>query len=234
MGTRARRYLKRQRTARAASAFPMSAFTVFLIIFSLTFWVANLWATLALRGNFCHWANYWLDGWFEYRSLLQMFGAIIAASVALFSIRAVNFRKLKLHIAEVVFQGLLILWLVLVVLGLKVWLMPNASPTFDAMGTIFRVTHPPAILLIEERRSHAWVFEFPAPPVDPYPGNSPTAEMIFPDEHAPLWSEYQEMKTCRAKTNTYVDAYLKWQEDFRAWYEEECKSGKCPEERQIQ
>jgi len=225
MGARTAFRLTARRIRRGAARFPaVSAFTDFLLVFGLLFWTIFFFSSTPVHGNQCHFSEFWLAGWFEGRSMLQLIGALIALIAALFVIRTIALGLWRRSPVEAIAQGYFILWLVIVFLGLKALILPFAFPSQDLLSHLFRYTHPMLPLVIEKTggvKIEPWPYDYPEPPPHPWDLPWPKGPELFPNADSPLWSEYQAMLQCRADYNAARKAYDDWREGFYDYLQRE-------------
>lgn len=223
MSVRFLKRLKQRRLSRKQSAslkLPVSQFTVFLVLFAQ---VAHfLWIfSIATTDTFCHYAAFWVTGWFEFKAPHQWLGAAIIFLVIIFFIRAVLSSTDRTALWETAFQGALVGALALVFLGHSAFLFPYAYPGATTIGKVFETLSPTAPRLKEVEYEMPWPYDFPKAPPDPRYDKKygPYGWRLFKTSFSPTWGEYQAMNACRVQYDEDMAAFRKWREDFETWYD---------------
>jgi len=229
---RASRFLKTQRAKRRGNKFPVSAFSIFLLGFSLFYSVLHIF-TLTTSYE-CRYGLIWISGWFEFASLFQIASFSISLLTLLFIARLLCFRA-TLNFAESVFQAALIVSLILVLIVHKAFLFPYGTPSWAQFEHVAEIVFRSDMRLEEEYYPidlyPEWQYDYPPPSVefkeDPRWSDTYNRRLstIFRDKNSPLWSEFKELKQCDA---AMVRAIGQWEEDqvtlekywkdFEKWY----------------
>lgn len=223
MSIRFRKKLKQnilQRKKHAALELPVSKFTIFLVLFAQT--VHFLWIfSTVISETFCHYAAFWVTGWFDFHAPYQWLGLAIISTVAVFGVRTA-FLSTHIHAPwETILQGALIGVVSLVFLGQSAFLFPYAYPGATTIGKIFETLSPTELKLIEIEDETQWPFDFPEAPPDPCYNKEygPYGWKLFKTSISPTWGEYQAMNACFAKYDEEMAAFRKWREEFESWYD---------------
>lgn len=230
MRVRASKARQRNRLARqdgASFRFPVSAFTVFLLIFGLIFWVFHL-ITLVPHTE-CQYAAQWIAGWFNFASPFQWFGLAIGLTAVLWVARIV-FDRHRLNPFETIFQALLIFFLAAAFLSLKAYLFPYGTPSAAQFDTAAQIAFPRNWRLNEAEDLLAvdfsgWPYNYPAPPEVEFtehprwsPAYNPRLPEIFQSGNSPLWSEYEMVQKCASDYQSAVERYQKEQETLHVYW----------------
>ena len=211
--------------------FPVSAFTVFLILFSQAAHLLWLFAIVTLSG-FCHYASFWVTGWFEFASPHQWLGIAITGVVAVYGVRTALMSTHLTSPWETVFQGVLIGALAVAFLAHSAYLFPYSFPGAAAVNRVFH-RELPTLYYVDEALNVAAsdsTSGFPAPPLNPIDSDNYGMRPwnLFRSSDAPTWSEYKSMNRCRVELNAEMSAYREWRAAYMEWYEDKCWSGTCP------
>ena len=220
MNVQIRKKLRRNRLSRSESAqrqFPISAFTLFIVLFSQAvhfFWVFSI----ASMPSFCHYAAFWTTGWFDFAAPYQWLGVSVIAMGALFGVRTA---LLSTHMTapwETCFQGALVGAVSLVFLVQTAHLFPYAYPGAASVGRMFHAVSPTPTRVVEAAPLE-WPYEFPEAPPNPLMNSddAPQGWDVFRSSLSPTWREYEAMNACRVKYDEDLKAYLEWRQEFEGW-----------------
>lgn len=216
-----RKELKRARLLRgygAARTFPISSFTVFLILFAQIVHFLYIFS-MVTPGGHCHHAAFWVTGWFKFKAPFQWLGISTIFLVVVYGLRTVLRSTYITAPWETVFQGALVGVMSLVFLGQTAFLFPYAYPGATLIGKVFNALSPIELRLNEAEDELLWPYDFPEAPPDPRYSDEygPYGWKLFKSSMSPTWAEYQAMHACRIQYDEEMAAYEKWQEDFENW-----------------
>ena len=218
---RLRRHIFLRKTG-ASLALSISQFTIFLLLFAQS---AHFLWTFSIAGmdSFCHYAAFWLNGWFEFAAPHQWLGIAIIIIIALFGLRTV---LLSTHLTspwETLFQGVLIGGLSLAFLAHTAFLFPYVFPGATKMSELASAFFPEQLRLVEvEDYVYEWPYDFPEAPGNPQLDRNHDSHgwEIFKSSEAPTWGEYAAMQACRVQYDKDLEAYRRWEREFEKWYRE--------------
>lgn len=203
------------RVARRRRRPLLGSFSIFLLGFGLCFWLVFFFTNNTAAG-ICGFAVIWLSGWFEGRSLLQLFGFAILAIALLFLVRTAALGLWRTRTIETLMQAAFVAGLVFACGGLKALLLPFGFPPQafyeKASAAIFGPLR--ASLSEEASLNREWLYDYPAPPPSPREIKDPSYAEMFPHADSPLWSELKAAEQCRVDGVAAVKAYRDWEKGF--------------------
>lgn len=199
----------------------LAPFSIFLLGFGLTFWLAVFFTSVA-HSN-CDLAINWLSGWFAGGSLFQLFGTAIGGIALLYILRTLALRLWRTRTIETIAQGVFIAALIFAFGGLKALLLPFGFPPQAFYEQVAERVFGARYLLMEERDALVsyWPYDYPAPPPAPWELKDPSFAELFPHLDSPWPRELAAAEQCRADHAAAVKAYRDWEKGFDAHMKKE-------------
>ena len=204
----------------------VSYFTLSLLAVALIYSTLMIY-TVVTVGSDCHFAFFWLDGWFDWKSNFQLVCAAIAALIVLWVFRLISSDSEVLSIA--VCQGVFLTTLAVVLVVHKAFLLPFGTPDWAAVDRLLPVEYVKPPLLIHQdpilEPSFDWPYDFPPPPKYPeYPERNPDGmqedlSKVFRTSKSPLWSEFKELRACMRESDQAIVDFFVAEAEFRRWHE---------------
>ncbi len=227
------KFLKTQRSKRGSFKFPISIFSIVLLCFAFIYSLLLIFTIVTSYE--CQYGLLWIEGWFEGRSLFQIFACSAAAFAAIFLIRIIFYRS-ELNLGEAVLQAALVCTLIVVMPVQKAFLFPYATPSWAQFLTVYNLYSSQKVLLVEEFDPiylyADWKYDFPPPPPYGFEDNPRISgkhnrrlATIFLDSKSPLWSEVKALRQCSVDMNQAIQEWEKNQilmeeywEEYGDWY----------------
>ncbi len=214
----------------SVSVFTLTVLTVGFVYCTLQIF------TIVTSPSDCHYAFFWLDGWFDWTSNFQLSAAAVASLLCLWVIGLFSGNRESVWV--LVCQGIFLAILTVVVVVHRAFLFPLATPNWSLVDKVFPVEYIEPLEIPTQKMPEPppWPHQFPPPP--PYPehperdsdGPQDNLAEVFKNQDSPLWSELKVLKLCMNDSDEVWAKYHRLEAAFHEWHNNHGWSlGSCPD-----